>query len=147
MLRLIFLCNFRFQRYGIDRMEKKNNTQYADMFVEDDVLHLVYKPLDVLDISIAKILVKDRLSFVQGNAYPTLFDIREVKSTTKEARDYLANEGNELVMASALLVNSSVTKMIGNFFITVSRPKNPTRLFLNKDKSLEWLEQYNPVLV
>lgn len=123
-------------------MTKKQSTDYADMFIKDGIAHLVYKPLDLLDLEIAKVMVRDRVEFKEGMSYPTLFDIRNIASTSKEARDYMANEGNELVTASALLVNSPVTKMIGNFFISVSKPKNPTRIFTEKEKSLEWLQQH-----
>ncbi|MEP1033167.1 hypothetical protein [Ekhidna sp.] len=121
-------------------MEREFSTNYADMSIDGGIAHLIYKPLDLLDIDVAKHMVKDRIEFKDGTSYPTLFDIRNVKSTSKDARDYLANEGNELVVASALLVNSSVTKMIGNFFITVSKPKKPTKIFTDESRAIEWLE-------
>ena len=120
----------------------QNTTEYADMSFENGIFILTYKPLNLLDLTIAKKMVKDRLAFKEGQSYPSLFDIREVKSTSKEARDYMANEGSDLVKASALLINSSVTKMIGNFFISVSKPKSPTKLFTDKNKSIAWLQQF-----
>ncbi len=125
---------------------KEGSSTYVDMKIEDGIFYMTYKPLEVLSYEIAQEIVKERIAFKAGQSYPCLFDIREVKSTSKEARDYLADEGNELVISSALLVNSSVTKMIGNFFITVSRPKSPTRLFVREDKSREWLDQHNTEL-
>ena len=126
---------------------KEGSSTYVDMRIEDGIFYMTYKPLDLLSYEIAQEIVKERIAFKAGQSYPCLFDIREVKSTSKEARDFMANEGNDLVVSSALLVNSSVTKMIGNFFITVSRPKNPTRLFVREDKSLEWLEEHSSELV
>ncbi|MEO9869572.1 DUF7793 family protein [Ekhidna sp.] len=127
-------------------MERELSTNYADMFIKDGIAHLIYKPLDLLDLDVAKLMVKDRIEFKEGISYPTLFDIRNVKSTSKDARDYLANEGNDLVISSALIVSSSVTKMIGNFFITVSKPKKPTHLFTDNEKGLEWLEQHKDLV-
>ena len=124
-------------------MSKEFSTQYVDMKVIEGIFQMVYKPLDLLTIEKATTIVKDRVTFKDGISYPSLFDIREVNSTSKDARDYMANEGNDLVVASALLVNSSVTKMIGNFFISVSKPKNPTKLFTDERKSLEWLEAFH----
>ncbi len=123
-------------------MEKDKSTAYVDMRVEDGVFHMVYKPLDLLTIEIAREIVRERVAFKDGISYPSLFDIREVKSTSKDARDFMANEGNDLVIASALLINSSVTKMIGNFFISVSKPKNPTKIFTDQPKAMEWLDFY-----
>lgn len=123
-------------------MEKELSTQYVDMTIVDGVFRMNYKPLELLSIEIARKIVDERVAFKDGVSYPSLFDIREVKSTSKDARDFMANEGNDLVIASALLINSSVTKMIGNFFISVSKPKNPTKIFTDEEKATEWLDQY-----
>jgi len=121
---------------------KEKCTEYVNMRIVDGVFVMKYQPLDLLTYEIASEIVKERTEFKSGVSYPSLFDIRNVKSTTKDARDYMANEGNDLVLSSALLVNSSVTRMIGNFFITVSRPKNPTMLFTDEQKSMEWLNRF-----
>ncbi len=116
------------------------------MSIKDELFLMVYKPLDLLDKETAIKIVKGRIAFKEGKSYPSLFDIREVKSTNKDGRDYMANEGNDLVVASALLVSSSVTKMIGNFFMTVSKPKNPTRLFTSESEARDWLARFSEEL-
>lgn len=126
-------------------MRKETETDIVTMIIEDDMFKMIYKPLDLLDLDTAKLIVEKRIAFKEGKSYPSLFDIRAIKSTSKDARDYMANEGNQLVVASSLLVNSSVTKMIGNFFVSVSKPSNPTRLFTDEEKAIEWLEQYSAV--
>lgn len=126
-------------------MELEKKTKYVTMKIKDGVFHMEYNPIELLDLDIAKEIVKDRIAFKAGNSYPSLFDIRKVNSTTKEGRDFMANEGNDLVLASSLLVSSSVTRMIGNFFMTVSRPKNPTRLFTDEQEAWDWLDQYKGI--
>lgn len=118
------------------------STNHTDMKVENGIVHVIYHKKDFVGIDEAKIMVKDRLAFCAGKTYPHLFDISRVKKMSKEARDYFANEGNELVSASALLVSSSVVKMIANFFIIVNKPKNMTKTFTNKEQALKWLEQF-----
>nr|WP_187262283.1 hypothetical protein [Pontibacter beigongshangensis] len=71
-----------------------------------------------------------------------MFDITKVKKSTKEARDFMANEGNEQVTASAILVTSPVLRMMANFYISVNKPKNPSRMFTDKREALEWLAQF-----
>lgn len=117
-------------------------TEYVFMTIKDGLFEMTYKPLKLVDIGIAKVIVKERLEFKGGVNYPCLFDVSPVKEITKEARDYMANEGNDFVLASALLINSPLLKMMGNFFITVNKPKNPTKLFNNKDEALQWLQQF-----
>jgi hypothetical protein len=129
------------------KFEKENdiksiNTKYGQMTIENGIYKMYYYPLKELNLSIAKEIVRERISFKKGVSYPSLFDIQQVENSTKEARDYMANEGNDLVIASAIIVGSPVIKMMANFFIMVNKPKNPTRMFTDNGSALEWLEQY-----
>src|SRR5207253_895828 len=101
-----------------------------------------FKTMDIMDMNVAKATVQDRMQFFENTAYPCLFDITQVKETTKDARDFMANEGNDLVLASAMVVNSPMLKMMANFYIMVNKPKNPTRLFTDRESALEWLAQF-----
>lgn len=105
-------------------------------------MHCIYKDIDMVDLEIAKTCVKDRLEYTGHKSYPSLFDITRIKQSTKEARDYMANEGNEHVSASAILISSPMLKMTANFYIMVNKPKNPTRMFTEKESALTWLAQY-----
>lgn len=121
---------------------KSQTTDYAHMTIEEGIFRMYYKPLKELNLPIAKQLVKDRIEFMNGQAYPSFFDIQKVESSTKEARDYMANEGNELIVASAILVSSPVLRMMANFFIKVNKPKNPTQMFTSEEQALKWLKQF-----
>lgn len=67
-------------------------------------------------------------------------DARGMKFITREARDYLASGiVGAYCLALAILVDSPVNKVLMNFFITVSRPVFPTRLFTSKAEALAWL--------
>ncbi len=123
-------------------MEKSLQTDYVTMTIDEGLFRMVYDPLDQLDLEIAERIVKDRVAFKEGVSYPSLFDVRAVKSISKEARDYMANEGNDLVEASALLINSAVLRMMGNFYISVNKPQKPTQLFNAENKAIDWLNQF-----
>lgn len=127
---------------GKDTDIRSNDTNYVTMFVENGIFYMYYKRLELLEINIAKVIVQDRITFKKGISYPSLFDIREIKQSTKEARDYMANKGNDLVLASAVVVSSPVLRMMANFYIMVNKPKNPTRIFTDKDDAVEWLSQF-----
>ncbi|MBC5992406.1 DUF7793 family protein [Pontibacter cellulosilyticus] len=117
-------------------------TPYISMFIEEGILHVYYKRIENMDLDIAKECVLTRKEFTNNRVYPCLINVIQMKSSTKEARDFFATEGNEGISASALIVNSSAFKMMANFYIMVNRPKNPTRLFTDKASALEWLEQF-----
>ncbi|WP_147275636.1 DUF7793 family protein [Adhaeribacter pallidiroseus] len=120
-------------------------TKYVNMFIKDGIFQCYFKAMEVMDIAVAIRTVKDRLNFFENQAYPCLFDITEVRQTTKEARDFMANEGNNLVLASAMIVTNPMLKMMANFYVMVNRPKNPTKLFTDRESALEWLNQFKQI--
>lgn len=121
---------------------KSLETSYVKMILEDGILHFYYKEIETMDLDMAITCVKDRLQFTDNKAYPCLVDVIMLKNSTKEARDYLAVQGNEGISANAILVNSMAFKMMANFYIMVNKPQNPTRMFTDKASALEWLEQF-----
>lgn len=78
-----------------------------------------------------------------GTKPPILVDIREIATITKEARDHFAMKGRESgVTAIALHIKSPVSRVIGNFYLGISKPKVPTRLFTNEKTAIVWLTKY-----
>ncbi|TXK52162.1 STAS/SEC14 domain-containing protein [Pontibacter qinzhouensis] len=112
------------------------------MSIDNGIFLCNFKKIELLNLEIAQKCVQDRLELIAGTAYPSFFDITKVRNTTKEARDFIAKEGNELVTATALLVTSPVLRMMANFYIAVNKPKNPSRMFTDKRAALDWLAQY-----
>jgi len=121
---------------------RRKETAYVKMFIQDGIFQADFKPLELLDLPTAQLTVNDRLAFFEQQAYPCLFEVTQIKQITKEARDFMAKEGNQLVLASAMIVNSPMLKMIANFYIMVNKPQNPTQLFTNRQQAIEWLGQF-----
>lgn len=73
------------------------------------------------------------------NAYG-LVDVAAVKKVTKEFRDYCATaEAAAYTKAVAILVGSGFSRIAGNLYLNFNKPKNPTKLFTNEEKAIEWL--------
>jgi len=123
-------------------MNESIDFQYGSIVVENGIMKCSFYDLHELTLEITRHLVAKRIEHSNGVSYPCLFDISKIKHSTKEARDYLANEGNELVTASAILVESAVLKMAANFYVSVNKPVKPTRLFTDKQTALDWLHQF-----
>lgn len=117
-------------------------TKYSKVTINDGIAYCIFKKIEEVDIIMAHAIVADRVDFFDNISYPCLFDITNIKKTTKEARDYLAKEGNELVVASAIVVSSPMLKMMANFYVMVNKPQNPSRLFTNTDEAILWLNQF-----
>jgi len=67
-----------------------------------------------------------------------LVDIRNVRSLSREAREFFGGE-DSCALAVGLLTGSPLTRMVGNFFLRLSGTNHPTRLFTNEEKAVEWL--------
>jgi len=78
-----------------------------------------------------------------GPAYfPIIIDTRQIKSITKEARDFFSMRGRESrVYGFAILVGSPLSKIIGNFFMGLNKPRVPVKLFTHEDKAISWCKK------
>lgn len=126
-------------------MEKLDYKEYKNISFwkeEDDILSFKYAPKLEMDLDIAKELVKNRLDYTGGREMYTLIDGTNLKSTTKEARDYMTDPEGGLkgILAGAFLANSVVTTVIINLYLTINKPPKPAKFFSNKDSAIKWLK-------
>lgn len=117
-------------------------TPYIKLWMEDGILFGKYAENLFIDLEIAKQVVHERIKFSKGISYPVIIDMKGVRSANKQAREYLATEGAKYVTAGALVVDSAVTRTLGNIFLTVNKPPLPTKLFTNEAEAKEWIKQY-----
>lgn len=69
-----------------------------------------------------------------------LVDMRGVRSQSREAREYFASdEVARRTRAVALLVDSPLSRMIGNFFLRFGDHRIPTRVFTVERDAEAWL--------
>ncbi len=122
-------------------------TPYIRAEIKDDILYFTYLPGVVITSDIAKEIVKERLEYVEGIKYPVLVMGEGLRSMDKQARDYFSNEGIRDILAGALLVNSVYTEFFGNFFLRITKPAIPAKIFTDEKKALEWLQQFKPQAV
>ncbi len=73
----------------------------------------------------------------------TIADITGLAYMAKDAREWLKDNSNKWgkTISLALISNSFTAKMIGNLFITLSRPSYPSRLFSNYEEAYHWSKQ------
>jgi hypothetical protein len=77
-----------------------------------------------------------------GEVRPLIVDFKNMKSQTKECRDYFAKDPTHAAThsATALVVNSALTRMIANFFIGLNKAVKPVRLFDDRESAIRWLQ-------
>jgi hypothetical protein len=82
-------------------------------------------------------------NLANGRRLPALVDLRGIKSTTREAREfYGCDEYAKVVCAAALVVGSSVSRVVGNFYLGLNRGVYPIKLFTDEAVALEWLKRF-----
>ena len=125
-----------------DPPEDEIQTPYVRLRIEGKIMYCTYA--DDLDVTleVAKACVETRLQLSRGKSYPVIVDMRGIKSTSRDAREYLASVGSTLVTAGALVTGSKFNMALGNIFLTIDKPPIPTKLFTSEAKAKEWIEHY-----
>ena len=80
-----------------------------------------------------------------GKISPILLDFSNIKTITREAREYYTSEENSSsVLAVAIVTDSIVGRVIGNFFIGLNFNKvgAPVKMFGDLDDAKTWLQQF-----
>jgi len=78
-----------------------------------------------------------------GKRRPILIDMRNLKAQSREVRAYYTGpEGTKLNLAMAILVESPMSRVIGNFFLGFNKMDLPTQLFKSEDEALTWLKGF-----
>jgi hypothetical protein len=78
-----------------------------------------------------------------GKRRPMLIDLRGVKTQSREVRSYYTGpEAQTLFAAVALLIESPMSRMIGNFFLGFNKMDLPTRLFKSENEASVWLKEF-----
>lgn len=70
------------------------------------------------------------LELVKGRRAPVLVDLRFIRSQSAEARAVFAgHEATRVTQALALIIDSPLSRMLGNFYLGFNKPQTPSRLF------------------
>jgi hypothetical protein len=118
-------------------------TAYWTWMGEDGIARTKVKPMAEVTLKEAQENSKAVNSFYKGKKYPLLIDSRNIKSITKEARDFFSIQNRDTsIMAFAIIIDSPLSRIIGNFFMGLNKPSVPAKLFNNENDALIWLKQY-----
>jgi hypothetical protein len=119
---------------------RKRENEWVLMEIREHYFYVCYKPNTTLDLNAAKIIIAEATELAGDKIYPAFTDIREMPLHGKDVRDYFAKEGSHNASANAILVSSSLSKVLANFFLTLNKPIVPTKIFTDASKAVKWLE-------
>ncbi|MCR6639227.1 MAG: hypothetical protein NVV82_09635 [Sporocytophaga sp.] len=130
----------------IVKMESQEN-HYEDEFVFikiiDGIVCCETKKEMIINFDFAELALDKRIKICGNQYYPLLNDVRKVKYITKDAMQLLnSDKGTCYLTAGAFIIKSRAQEIFGNFFIKFKSHKVPAKLFTDKTKALQWLQQY-----
>ena len=115
--------------------DSENEIVWGELFGDQVTEELAKENVD------AQETVRDGLNRTKTRV---LIDMTAITEISKEARDYFANERTASIQrATALLISSPVSRVIGNFFMGLNTPITSTRLFTDPHKAIQWLHTYS----
>ena len=106
----------------------------------DGIVHLVWVQRVSMNLDDAIAAIEAMTQLTGGRRSPLLVDTQETGPQDRPARTEFARRG-DLVSAVALIVGTPLSRMMGNFFLSVSRPMAPTRLFDAEAPAVAWLRE------
>lgn len=118
-------------------------TAVADVSAEPDGLIVLRFDQDCrITESAAAEVAAAHVALASGSRGPVLVDMRGVLSADRGTRELAAGPDVSAVTARlAILVGNPVTRVLGNFFLRVSAPKYPTRIFNDETLARAWLRE------
>ena len=119
-------------------------TPVSTVFIADDgIIRVVVDTDGEETLENAKEVIAAIAKIGDGQLHSVLVDTRSMKSISGEARRYYASDERPRVgSAVALLVGSTVSMVIGNFWLTINKPSYPSHIFSSEESALEWLKGY-----
>jgi len=119
-----------------------NLTCYFTWMGEDGIARTKVKPGSAVKLEHAQENSVAVNSFYVDRKYPLLIDARGIRSITRDARNFFTTNGRQTnTLGFAIIIDSSVSKVIGNFFLGINKPAVPTKLFLDESNVVDWLSK------
>jgi hypothetical protein len=107
----------------------------------DGIVTIVFAPRVATGLTDARAAVDAMIQLTGGRRSPLLVDMHGFGPPDRSARLELARRG-DVVSAVALIVDTPLSRMLGTFFLSVSKPPYPTRLFEDEASALAWLQTF-----
>ena len=126
-----------------DIKERYLENEFVEIWFQGGLVYEVFKPYTSITVKAAEIIVRDRLKVSDGKTSPIFIDLRNVVTIDNASRSFLAQtEAVEYLTAGAILITNEIQRLLMNLWLKIDKPLIPTRGFTDKEKALQWLEQF-----
>ena len=105
----------------------------------DGIVQMKWATQAESDLEDATAAISAMIELTGGRRSALLVDLHDSGQQTRPARLAFTRRG-DLVSAVALIVGTPLSRIMGNFFLTVNKPPYPVRLFDDEASGLAWLQ-------
>lgn len=108
------------------------------------IIEIVWEPsLQIIDIIHLSKMQETVCELGGGKKMPLLFIPHDFLTVSKEGGKYAASEeGVKYTLAIAVLIDNLAKKILINFFMSINKPKVPTKGFSSKTDASVWLSKF-----
>ncbi|HKI53127.1 MAG TPA: hypothetical protein VJ987_03310 [Anaerolineales bacterium] len=107
---------------------------------EDGIIQMVVDPRAKYTLADTRESLESIVKASKGKRRPLLADVRNIESADFATRQETA--AFEEATSVGVLIDSRVSRLIGNVYINFSKPVIPTRLFTSEAEAVEWLKEF-----
>jgi hypothetical protein len=111
-------------------------------FDESGILYSISKKVPQPSLEETKKILEEFKSIIGDRKVCMLIDVTNTSESSRELREYAAEEFPKFVKAIAMVSGSALGKMLANLFFTLKTQPYPTKMFTNEVDAREWLKQY-----
>lgn len=110
---------------------------YKLEIIEPGIIRLSAKPFVEIDEAMALEMIEEAQRLANDESYAILFVAPDAGSISPEGRTVFSRSKKR--SALAIVSNSIVSRLIGNFFVKFNKPATPSALFSTEEEALAWL--------
>ena len=124
---------------NVEIIETPTSTMWFD---EDGILYSISKKHPPSTIEESQKALDDLKKIIKDQKVCMLLDITNSSPSSKEMRDFAAEEMPKIAKAIAIISTSALGRMVANLFFGLKPPPYPMKMFSDEKEVKEWLKQY-----
>lgn len=126
----------------------KSESDFAYFERRKNYIYIRYKDFSRIDLAAAKMHAEIILELCDGKQYPFILDgLNAQANFSHDAREFISKYEPivKVRSAQAIVVNSTPTRLLANYYYKFHKPKNPIKIFSKFEDAEDWVQQFSIV--
>jgi hypothetical protein len=120
----------------------KNEKSTHELLTNGIILVTIHDDVTI-DVEEMNLIRETNLKLSNGKKAIVYVDPGKYSYVTSDARKLTSSkEHSKYRKAQAFIVRNLAERIVGDFYIKVQKPSHPVKMFTNKEKALNWLQQF-----